>query len=184
MNMCSIWFSFVLTARKAGQSLWNISTIATNSEIRASFFCDNNGKNPASIIRIGPLNDFPTERIRSKNQFVAFEANTPTKKEKKLYLPANGQWLGWFCNNGPFSWNRYRCSSCRICRTTFCWPWWMPSSCSCTWESIEILLLKHTEEIERRPLHIMSGDPQSNHANRTCIVCSEQTYQGAHIAFV
>lgn len=28
--MCSIWFSFVLTARKAGQSLWNISTIATN----------------------------------------------------------------------------------------------------------------------------------------------------------
>lgn len=49
-----------------------------------------------------------------------------------LYKPGSEPRCGRPCSSGSSCWSYLRCSSFPNHRSTSCWPWWKPSSCSST----------------------------------------------------
>lgn len=63
-----------------------------------------------------------------------FKSNAKKNMKKWVWhLPASVRWHERICSTWSSSWNHFRCSSFRMDRPISCWPWWKPSSCSCTW---------------------------------------------------
>lgn len=79
------------------------------------------------------------------------------------YLPASARWHERICSIWSSFWNRCQCFSFRMDRPTSCWPWWKPSSCSCTWmNQDETTLLVYairivTERIQRHKEQTLSS---------------------------